>query len=330
MGFVHRNYMRGTLSSSIDNTQLTAESAAFANLPEMVSGDHTYITLDPEGTAGDPERLWVWLHAAGSTEVSMYGRGYPSIDPGSSVRSHSAGTVWTMGIDAAEMDSITTDVAGAVTAAQAAATTSNETFTGTTTMAKAILSSGYVDPVVDAELTSKAYVDAQLSAGADIVPMDTSGVSISKEAGMEFTIRNMSLLQTGAYYQFKMNGWVSTAHSSNTIFYINALPLGYSSDQGYPELANVFFINPASSAKFAYTPLAYDETVLNNRFRIELGSVVGTTNTTDPTMYTIDHEHNPGTGPVDLTATTEIPLIGGIDGVGSNFWLTFSYLRANA
>lgn len=79
----------GTLSAAATQNGVTLSSAQFAGLPVVESPDYLAITLDPEETGGPAEIVWVTVHAAGSSSVTV-----ARSEEGTAARSHGDGTKW--------------------------------------------------------------------------------------------------------------------------------------------------------------------------------------------------------------------------------------------
>lgn len=93
MARLKQNFAYGTLSASLTSSATTVTSAAFASLPAVASPDTLTLILDPDGTAGTPEIVWVTAHTAASTSVTV-SRGQETAAGGSTGRSHANGTAW--------------------------------------------------------------------------------------------------------------------------------------------------------------------------------------------------------------------------------------------
>lgn len=85
------------LSGTITNNPLavggtTLNSAGLSSLPAIVAPDIAVIVLDPTGSAGAPEIVWVTAHTASATSATI-ARGKES----SSAREHASGIAWVHG-----------------------------------------------------------------------------------------------------------------------------------------------------------------------------------------------------------------------------------------
>lgn len=85
--------VQGTLSSGISDVDTTISSAGLSDLPEIVAPDYAKIVIDPAGSSGRPEVVYVTAHAASSTTATV-SRGEEEVDGGSPARSHASGAVW--------------------------------------------------------------------------------------------------------------------------------------------------------------------------------------------------------------------------------------------
>ena len=86
-------FLSGTITNNplaIGGTTLT--SAALASLPVVASPDIAVIVLDPAGSAGAPEVVWVTAHAGADTSATIE-RG----KEGTAAREHLSGVAWTHG-----------------------------------------------------------------------------------------------------------------------------------------------------------------------------------------------------------------------------------------
>jgi len=101
MARLRRNFMSGTIT---DNPLLigatTINSANFANLPVVASPDIIALVLDPLGTAGTPEIVYVTAHTAAATSVTAL-RGQETALGGGAARQHAQGIPWILAETAA-------------------------------------------------------------------------------------------------------------------------------------------------------------------------------------------------------------------------------------
>lgn len=94
----------GVLSGFITDSPLLAggvniNSAAFASLPLITAPGVLYITLDPTGTAGQPEIVLVTYHTVGSTTITVQ-RG----QQGTTAKQYNSGTLWKVTSDCAPVN----------------------------------------------------------------------------------------------------------------------------------------------------------------------------------------------------------------------------------
>lgn len=169
MAQLYRDFMRGALSAGIDGSELTLASSAFVDLPVVSGGDELWITLDPDGLAGDPEIVRVDAHSLSATSLTVSERGVNSSTPGTSAgRSHEAGTLWTAGFHAQGIGALETAVAFAQGTADAALPAAGGTVSGDLAVSGATTVAA---PSSDLHASTKKYVDDEV--GAISVP-DTS------------------------------------------------------------------------------------------------------------------------------------------------------------
>lgn len=83
------NNVQGTLSSTMNSTQTSMNSAGLANLEAISSTEHAAICIDPGRTAGAPEIVWVTAHTGSATSATV-SRG----KEGTSARAHSSTEEW--------------------------------------------------------------------------------------------------------------------------------------------------------------------------------------------------------------------------------------------
>ena len=90
---VRASGVQGTIT---DNPLLvgatTMNSAGLADLPAIGATQFAAITLDPLGTAGAPEVVWVTAHTAATTTATIV-----RAREGTTARQHAAGTAWVHG-----------------------------------------------------------------------------------------------------------------------------------------------------------------------------------------------------------------------------------------
>lgn len=99
---VHRNFAYGQLTVTAEAADVTMTSSQFAALPVISGSDLMPITLDPDGTYGTPEIVWITGHTAGSSDVTV-ARAQELADGGSTARRHIASTVWRQAATAADL-----------------------------------------------------------------------------------------------------------------------------------------------------------------------------------------------------------------------------------
>lgn len=90
---VRRAFASGTLSAAVIAGDTTLSSAQFTALQAIGTDAYMPLILDPGGTAGAAEVVWVTAHAASSSTVTVL-RGQEQADGGSVARAHAAGVRW--------------------------------------------------------------------------------------------------------------------------------------------------------------------------------------------------------------------------------------------
>lgn len=85
--------VQGTLSAAISDVDVTISSAGLADLPEVVAPDYAKLVIDPAGSDGRPEVVYVTAHAAAATTATI-SRGEETEEGGSVARSHADGAIW--------------------------------------------------------------------------------------------------------------------------------------------------------------------------------------------------------------------------------------------
>lgn len=86
----------GTLSSGIDDDDLTISSDSLALLPEVSSPDYVVLVLDPGREDGPPECVYITDHVAAATTATVT-RGEEQDDGHGPARAHASGTFWVHG-----------------------------------------------------------------------------------------------------------------------------------------------------------------------------------------------------------------------------------------
>ena len=99
------NFSSGLLSADPGSGGTTLNSAQFATLPVVASPDTLTLTLDPDGTAGEPEIVLVTAHTAAATSVTVT-RGQEIGFGGIAGRAHAINTVWRHSITRASLLSL--------------------------------------------------------------------------------------------------------------------------------------------------------------------------------------------------------------------------------
>lgn len=94
MGTLQTNFVSGTLSAGIGNSDTTISSSGFANLPVVSGSDIIKLIIDPFGEDGAPEVVFVTTHAASATTVTNCLRGQDIDDNAGAARSHDSGTLF--------------------------------------------------------------------------------------------------------------------------------------------------------------------------------------------------------------------------------------------
>lgn len=106
----YQNAVSGTLSSTlaIGGTTMTA-NPSLQSLITISSPDTIMITLDPEGSAGDPEIVEVTAHSAAANTATIV-----RAQEGTTAREHLAGVAWVAAVTTAELDDFETSYVGRV------------------------------------------------------------------------------------------------------------------------------------------------------------------------------------------------------------------------
>ena len=82
-------YISGTLTATLAAAGTTLTSAELANLQAIASPSIAAIVLDPLGTAGDPEIVWVTAHTSSATTATI-----SRAKESSTNREHASGVAW--------------------------------------------------------------------------------------------------------------------------------------------------------------------------------------------------------------------------------------------
>lgn len=90
MATIHTNFVSGTLSADIGNSDTVLNSAGFAALGVVTGTDVAKIILDPFGENGPPEIVYVTGHTASATTVTGCQRGRE----GTNARTHNTGVTF--------------------------------------------------------------------------------------------------------------------------------------------------------------------------------------------------------------------------------------------
>lgn len=86
-------FLSGTITDNpLTNVATTLNSAALASLPEIASPDIAVLVLDPTGSAGAPEVIYVTAHTAAATSATVV-----RAREGSAARQHASGIAWVHG-----------------------------------------------------------------------------------------------------------------------------------------------------------------------------------------------------------------------------------------
>jgi hypothetical protein len=93
MATLYTNFINGTLSGGIGNSNTTIQSAAFVDLPVLSGADIMKIVIDPFGEFGTPEIIYATGHLAGNPEITGVLRGQDVGDNAGPARAHDVGTV---------------------------------------------------------------------------------------------------------------------------------------------------------------------------------------------------------------------------------------------
>jgi len=168
----YQNFISGTLSAGISNTDTSYSSAGLASLVAVSSPDVVYVVLDPAGVAGAPEVIQVVAHSASATTATV-SRGQES----TTARAHLISTSWMAVVTAADfarfdvieaVDWVTTSriAAGSVTAAKigTAAITAAKIDVGAITPSN-LFAAGVVDTaaLANASVTATKILDGSVT-----------------------------------------------------------------------------------------------------------------------------------------------------------------------
>lgn len=219
MAQLYRDFMRGALSSAIGASDLTLASAGFGNLPVVSGGDEVWITLDPDGLAGDPEVVKVDAHTGSATSLTVSERGVGSSTAGTSVaRSHAEGTLWAAGLHAVQLLVWDANISAAQATADAALPLAGGTVVGPVSYA--------ADPTADNHLARKSYVDDTVAqhgtdAGRGITARiaRTAGFSESLAAGASTGVQDAIdvTIEEGRLYRVDFQGTNQSATDQRQI-----------------------------------------------------------------------------------------------------------------
>jgi len=86
-------FLSGTITDNpLTNVATTLNSAALASLPAIASPDIAVLVLDPTGSAGAPEVVYVTAHTGSATSATI-----SRAKEGSAARQHASGIAWVHG-----------------------------------------------------------------------------------------------------------------------------------------------------------------------------------------------------------------------------------------
>ena len=93
MSRIKTAFLSGTITDNpLTNVATTINSAALANLPAIASPDIAVLVLDPAGSAGAPEVVWVTAHTGSATSATI-----SRAQEGTSAREHASTIPWVHG-----------------------------------------------------------------------------------------------------------------------------------------------------------------------------------------------------------------------------------------
>lgn len=95
------NFQSGSLSAQATDVATTLDSAQFADLPAITAPDTMFLTLDPSGSAGDPELVLITAHTAAATSVTVT-RAQQTTLGGGAARQHEIGVAWVAALSATD------------------------------------------------------------------------------------------------------------------------------------------------------------------------------------------------------------------------------------
>lgn len=92
---VRQAAIKGTLDSALTSGATSMESTGLEDLVQITGGDVAVLIIDPDGTAGDPECVYVSAHSASSNTATI-SRGEEQALGHGAARSHATGVRWEM------------------------------------------------------------------------------------------------------------------------------------------------------------------------------------------------------------------------------------------
>src|SRR3990172_3204400 len=93
MSRIKTAFLSGTITDNpLSAVATTINSAALANLPAIASPDIAVLVLDPAGSAGAPEVVWVTAHTGSATSATIL-----RAQEGTSAREHASTIPWVHG-----------------------------------------------------------------------------------------------------------------------------------------------------------------------------------------------------------------------------------------
>lgn len=204
-----QNFISGTLSAGISDTDTSITSTGFASMM-AVSNPHTLtVVLDPAGSAGAPEIIHVTAHT-GSSQTATVSRG----QQGTTARPHNQNVAWVAAVTAVDFERLDTIEANAwVTSARImdGAVTSTKIDSNAVTAGK--LANGAVDAasrfaagVVDsAAIANGAVTAGKIAADAVTATQIAAGAVGTSE------------IADGSITQAKLAGGVSLPAGANSV-----------------------------------------------------------------------------------------------------------------
>lgn len=179
MAVIYANLQGGTVSDNpLAIGATTVNSAAFADLPEVVAPDVMYLTLDPTGVDGEPEIVQVTAHTSAATSATIV-----RASQSTTARAHNSGTIWVNAVTKADLDEFlkTVDTANL----------EDDAVTGAKIADDSIDSQHYVDGSIDTAHLADDAVTTDKITDANVT-YDKLGIARFRATATGFTIPGAS------------------------------------------------------------------------------------------------------------------------------------------